>query len=51
MKIKRKVQGHIIDLEIIKIKDYPRYGLYQVYKLENSVSVYHFIKRVIQIYK
>lgn len=39
MKIKKKVQGHIIDLEIIKIKDYPKYGLYQVYKLENSKRI------------
>lgn len=39
MEIKKKVQGHIINLEIIKIKDYPRYGLYQVYKLENSKRI------------
>lgn len=36
MKIKKKVQGHVIDLEIIEIKNYPQYDVYQVYKLENG---------------
>ena len=33
MKIKKKVQGQDVELELVKIKDYPRYSLYQVYKL------------------
>jgi len=36
MKIIKIVQGHEIELEIDKIKDYPRYGLYQVYKSVNG---------------
>lgn len=33
MKIKKKVQGKTINLEFIKIKEYPKYSLYQVYKI------------------
>lgn len=33
MRIIKKVQGHDIKLEIEKIRDYPRYSLYQVYKI------------------
>ena len=32
MKITKKVQGHDIELELIKVKDYPRYTVYNVYK-------------------
>lgn len=39
MKIKKMVQGHTIELELIKVKDYPRYGLYQVYKLINGKRI------------
>ena len=39
LKIKKKVQGQDIDLEIVKIKDYPRYSLYQVYKLVNGKRI------------
>lgn len=36
MKIRKIVQGQIVDLELVKIKDYSRYTLYQVYKLVNG---------------
>lgn len=39
MKIKKRVQGHDVDLELVKIKDYPRYTLYQVYKLVNGKRI------------
>lgn len=39
MKIKKKVQGQDIDLELVKIKDYSRYSLYQVYKLVNGKRI------------
>lgn len=39
MKIKKKVQGKEIELELVKIKDYPRYSLYQVYKLVNGKRI------------
>lgn len=39
MKIKKKVQGKYVDLELVKIKDYPRYSLYQVYKLVNGKRI------------
>lgn len=39
MKITRLINGHRVELEIEKIKDYPRFGLYQVYKLVNGVRV------------
>lgn len=39
MKIKKKVQGKEIGLELVKIKDYPRYSLYQVYKLVNGKRI------------
>ncbi len=32
MKIIKKVQGHDIELDLIKVKDYPRYTLFNVYK-------------------
>lgn len=32
MKIIKKVQGHDIELELIKEKEYPRYTLFKVYK-------------------
>lgn len=39
MKIKKKVQGKEIELELVKIKDYPKYSLYQVYKLVNGKRI------------
>ena len=39
MKIRKTVQGHVIELELVKIKDYPRYGLYQIYKLQNGKRI------------
>lgn len=39
MKIKKRVQGHDIELELVKIKDYPRYSLYQVCKLVNGKRI------------
>ena len=39
MKIRKTVQGQVVELELVKIKDYPRYGLYQVYKLENGKRI------------
>lgn len=39
MKIKKKVQGQDVELELVKIKDYPRYSLYQVYKLVNGKRI------------
>lgn len=36
MKIRKIVQGQIVNLELVKIKDYSRYTLYQVYKLVNG---------------
>ncbi len=39
MKIRKTVQGHVIELELVKIKNYPRYGLYQIYKLENGKRI------------
>ena len=39
MKIKKRVQGQVVELELVKIKDYPRYGLYQVYKLVNGKRI------------
>lgn len=39
MKIKKKVQGQDVELEFVKIKDYPRYGLYQVYKIINGKRI------------
>lgn len=43
MEIIKRVMGHDIKLVIIKIKDYPRYRLYQVYKIIN--------KKYIPLYK
>lgn len=39
MKIKKKVQGQTVELELIKIKDYSKYSLYQVYKLVNGKHI------------
>lgn len=39
MKIIRETQGQKIAQEIIKIKDYPRYALYQVNKIENGKRI------------
>lgn len=39
MKIKKKVQGQDVELELVKIKDYPRYGLYQIYKIVNGKRI------------
>lgn len=39
MKIIKEIQGHKIAQEIIKIKDYPRYALYQVNKIENGKRI------------
>ena len=33
MKIKKRVQGKTINMELDKIKDYDSYALYQVYKI------------------
>ena len=39
MKIKKKVRGFKIELELVKIKDYSKYALYQVYKLINGKRI------------
>lgn len=39
MKIKKKVQGQDVELELVKIKDYKNYNLYQVYKLVNGIRI------------
>ena len=39
MKFIKKVQGKEILMEILKIKNYGRYGLYQVYKIENNERI------------
>lgn len=39
MKIEKSIQGHNVELELIKIKDYSRYSLYQVYKLVNGKRI------------
>jgi hypothetical protein len=36
MRIKKYVQGKWIDLELVKIKKYPRYTRYQVYKVVDN---------------
>lgn len=36
MEVKKRIIGRTITLEFIKIKDYPRYSLYQVYKHKNG---------------
>jgi len=36
MRIKKYVQGKWIDLELEKIKKYPRYTRYQVYRLDGD---------------
>lgn len=42
MRIKKRVQGKWIDLEFEIIKKYPRYTLYQVYKVngDKRISLY-----------
>lgn len=39
MKIKKNIQGEVLELELEKIRDYPRYSLYQVYKLVNGKRI------------
>lgn len=39
MRIIKTIQGVKIELEIEKIKDYPRYGLYQVYRPVNGKHI------------
>jgi hypothetical protein len=39
MRIKKKVQGKWIDLELEIIKKYPRYTRYQVYKLVGNERI------------
>lgn len=38
MKITKNVWGHTVELEFIKIKDYPKHSLYQVSK--NGAKLY-----------
>lgn len=41
MRFKKKIRGgDIIDLEIEKIKDHPRAGLYNVYKIKGDKKFY-----------
>lgn len=39
MKIIKKVSGHYIELELEKIKDYPNFTEYQVYKYKNGKRI------------
>ena len=39
MKLKKKVQYKEIELEMVLIKQYPRYGLYQIYLIENDKRI------------
>ena len=39
MRIKKYVQGKWIDLEFVKIKKYPRYTRYQVYKVVGNERI------------
>ena len=39
MKIKKRLHGDVIDIEVEKIKDYGKYSLYQVYKIENGKRI------------
>lgn len=39
MIIKKKVQGYTVELELVKIKDYGKYVLYQVYKIVNKKRI------------
>lgn len=36
MRIRKLVYGHYIELDLVKVKDYPTYSLYNVYKIENN---------------
>lgn len=39
MKVIKNVNGQVVQLEFIKIMKYPRYGVYQVYKLINGKRI------------
>ena len=39
MRVTRELQGHVIELELDEIKEYPRHTLYQVSKIVNGVKV------------
>ncbi len=39
MKILKRLQGEVIDLEFEKIRDYKKYSLYQVYKVVNGEKI------------
>lgn len=39
MKIKKSIQGNIVTLELEKVCDYPRFTLYQIYKLEKDKRI------------
>lgn len=39
MYFKMSVYGDIVDLKIEKIKSYPRFTLYQVYKIEKNKKI------------
>lgn len=39
MKIHKRIHGEFVELELVKIKDYPRYSLYQIYKIENNQRI------------
>lgn len=41
MRFKKKIKnGDIVELEIIKVKDCPRAGLYDVYKVKGDKTIY-----------
>lgn len=39
MRVKKKVRGKIIELNIEWIKNYPTYGLYQISKIEHGKQI------------
>ena len=39
MRITKEVWGHTVELEFIKVKDFNRHTLFQVYKVENDKLV------------
>lgn len=39
MRVTRELQGHVIELELDEVKEYPRHTLYQVSKIVNGVKV------------
>lgn len=39
MKIRKIVEGHEIILELVKIKDYANFSLYQVYKIIDNKHI------------